>query len=135
MNGDRDQRALEAAGRITCGNCGADLGPDSVVAALTDTMDQLAAERALREAAERDAKNAADMMLLANAEAVRYMRERDTARAEGFDAGVKLVRCPERAGGHEWDGDGQCKLCGRYATDLIDAAMRAAAGRGKETTT
>lgn len=35
-----------------------------------------------RDEAQRDAKNAADLMLVANNEAVRYMRERDAARAE-----------------------------------------------------
>lgn len=39
--------------------------------------------------------------------------------------GLGKVRCPDNAGGvHRWDGDGQCKDCCNYATDLIDRATK-----------
>ena len=47
------------------------------------------------------------------------------------------LRCPE-APMHRWDGDGCCKACGKYATDMIDAALLASgasAGGGAEVRT
>ena len=38
---------------------------------------------------------------------------------------VEAIRC-EAAREHSWDGDGCCKRCSRYATDMIDHALEAA---------
>lgn len=35
---------------------------------------------------------------------------------------LRVIRCPDGTM-HRWNGDGQCKECGNYATDLIDAAL------------
>ena len=45
-------------------------------------------------------------------------------RLEAQNARLLAVRCPNTHM-HRWDGDGMCKHCGNYATDLIDAALRA----------
>lgn len=42
---------------------------------------------------------------------------------------LRVVRCPDGKT-HRWDGDGQCKECRNYATDLIDAALQE--GKGDE---
>ena len=42
---------------------------------------------------------------------------------------LRVIRCPDGKM-HRWDGDGQCKACANYATDLIDAALRGESANG-----
>lgn len=54
--------------------------------------------------------------------------ERDNANAivlavNAQRLGLDFSRCRKRASGHAWDQDGQCELCGEYATEIIDRIL------------
>ena len=49
------------------------------------------------------------------------LRENASLRAQVES--LSVIRCPDGKM-HQWDGDGQCRNCCNYATDLIDKALR-----------
>lgn len=50
---------------------------------------------------------------------------RDAAELQAEVERLEAIKCPDNAGGwHRWNGDGQCKDCCNYATDLIETALK-----------
>lgn len=81
--------------------CGCE-APVCMVPASSTLAREFVKALAERDAAVRDAKNAADMMVVANAEGLRYMRERDAALAAQNARAVKELQAIEKTLRNEW---------------------------------